>query len=472
MGGCASQYDGEVGFVEGFHGGVVADDPRAAVIGRDVLSRGGTAADAATAIYFALSVTLPSSAGLGGGGVCLVHDAKTKSTQSLTFLPGTPAQPGGDRPAALPSNPRGFFALHAKYGKLRWEHIVSPAEKLARFGHPMSRAFAAELKATGSAALTDPGMRALFVGTSGALLGEGDTVTQVDLAGVLSSIRAQGPGDFYAGRTAARLVDAYQRAGAAISVADLRAHTPKWGGTVRLKRGNETVHFPPAPLGSAVAAALWRGLETGDAFANAEKTAKAQVMAQAARAAFTTTGAAGRLGNPSATTFVAADRHGSAIACAVSLNAPFGTGRIAQGTGIIPAALAGAGGRGPEALSVMMVLNHHVNEFFYASGASGGVAAPTAMLNVAAWALLSDKNLDSAMVAERVHHGASPDRAYYEPGLPEAMRATLGADAQATPTLGRVTALFCPRGIPPNPEKCGAMPDSRGAGLGLMSQEN
>jgi gamma-glutamyltranspeptidase/glutathione hydrolase len=153
------------------------------------------------------------------------------------------------------------------------------------------------------------------------------------------------------------------------------------------------------------------------------------------------------------------------------LNAPFGTGRIASGTGIIPAALAGPGGRGADALSVMLVINHHVNEFHFAGAASGGVAAPTALANVAARALLDRMLLSNAMTAARVHRADAPERAYYEQGLDEASVEALGADAGAVEALGRVNAVHCPNGIPPNPENCAALSDPRGAGLGQMSDE-
>ena len=50
---------GAVGYVTGFLGGVSADEPRAALIGREILSTGGTAADAAVAAYFVNNWEVP-----------------------------------------------------------------------------------------------------------------------------------------------------------------------------------------------------------------------------------------------------------------------------------------------------------------------------------------------------------------------------------------------------------------------------
>src|SRR5262244_350593 len=133
-----------IGSVKGFAGAVVADEPRAALAARDVLTAGGSAADAAVAIYFTLAVTLPSSAGLGGGGVCLVHEPGSERPLALDFLPRAAA----DGSIGLPGNVRGMAVLQAKYGRLKWGQLLEQAEDLAR-GSAVSRALAHDLAAVG-----------------------------------------------------------------------------------------------------------------------------------------------------------------------------------------------------------------------------------------------------------------------------------------------------------------------------------
>jgi gamma-glutamyltranspeptidase/glutathione hydrolase len=60
LGACAQREPGVFEPVTGFAGVVTGDEPRAVLIGRDVLGNGGTAVDAAVAMYFAMAVTLPS----------------------------------------------------------------------------------------------------------------------------------------------------------------------------------------------------------------------------------------------------------------------------------------------------------------------------------------------------------------------------------------------------------------------------
>jgi len=514
--GCSSddeQGAGTIGYVEGFLGGVAADEPRAALIGRDVLSAGGSAADAAVAVYFAMSVTFPSSAGLGGGGVCVVHDHETGKTEALDFLARPPATgaEGADRPSAVPGAVRGFFALHSKYGRLQWGQLAAPAENLARFGTQVSRAFARQMRPVERALMVDPEALRVFGTEDGKrLVREGDFLRQFDLAGVLARVRARGPGDFYVGQLAKTYVEAVRQAGGTLDLESLRSFAPVWRETITFRRGNETIHFAPAPAaGGVLAAQLWAMLERR--YADAPREERNHLMAEVAMRGFADRSqwlradgsiagnpadlldedridrlmgsyrpdkhvdpaAAGlspksRPENPAAATFVAVDPDGSAVACVVTLNSLFGIGRVALGTGIVPAAQPGAGGRGASAFGPMLVINENVNEFYFAAAASGGIAAPTALVNVAARVLLDETPLADAVASVRVHHGGDPNVVVHEQALTAPLVQSLrwrGHRTAATPSLGIVNAISCPDGIPPNPETCAVAVDPRGFGL-------
>ena len=72
-------------------GYAVAPVPEAATAAKKILNQGGNAVDAATAAGFALAVTLPSRAGLGGGGACLIDLPKNDGgTGSHPRLAGRP----------------------------------------------------------------------------------------------------------------------------------------------------------------------------------------------------------------------------------------------------------------------------------------------------------------------------------------------------------------------------------------------
>ena len=65
---------------------VVGDEPFAVKVGAATLAQGGNAVDAATAMYFAMSVTYPVVAGLGGGGICVVYDPAHNQSEEFDFL--------------------------------------------------------------------------------------------------------------------------------------------------------------------------------------------------------------------------------------------------------------------------------------------------------------------------------------------------------------------------------------------------
>ncbi|MCH7635993.1 MAG: gamma-glutamyltransferase [Proteobacteria bacterium] len=502
---------GTVGYVKGFLGGAAADEPRAALIARDVLSAGGGAVDAAVALYFTLAVTLPSSASLGGGGACVVFDKKSQTIEALDFLARAPARigPSVDRPSAVPLNPRGMFALHAKYGRLRWEQLVSPAANLARFGNPLSRALARDLYAAEGPLLADRESRRIFTRPDGSIVREGDVIEQLDLAAVLSLVR-RAPGAFYSGPFARKLVKAVKEAGGSLTIEDLRGAIPRWRPTVAVNYGLLTAHFAPTPAG-VTAAQIWTALTKVESYRSADNEERPHLFAETAMRAFADRGRwstdgldievplddlvstahveammsgyssdrhrpAASLKPPpqrrrdqgAATSFVVADRKGSAVACAFSMNNLFGTGRIAPGTGIMLAAAPDRLGQGPWAVGPMMVINQNVYEMFLVAAAAGS-AAPSAMTQVALLALVGKHPIDEAMGARRVFHRGAPDQVLIEPGKGTKMLTSLrrrGHDVVEVPTLGLVNVFFCPKGLVGDDSVCQVRTDPRGYGLG------
>ena len=91
---------GAPGFVRGFLGGIATEDPAAALAGRQVLSAGGTAVDAAVAAGFVMTVTLPSRVGLGGGGACLVFDPAKAAVEAVHVPARCPHRHPGRAPTA------------------------------------------------------------------------------------------------------------------------------------------------------------------------------------------------------------------------------------------------------------------------------------------------------------------------------------------------------------------------------------
>ncbi len=505
--------------IKRFAGAVVGDEPRAVVEARNALALGGTATDAAVAMFFSLAAVSPSSASLGSGGVCVVFDPASGKSEALDFIARAPATvpATADRPSAVPGGPLGFWVLHARYGKLPWSQLVTPGERLAQFGAQASRTLIGDLTPIVAPLLEDVESRRVFADATGKPVSEGGNFVQPDLARVMAKIRTGGAADFYRGAFARELVAAVKAAGGTLEVSDLVAYRAEWRPTVQIKYGFRTAHFAPPPAAAGgVEAQMFAMLDsdgrfTGGSADRLHALAETGMRAYADRARWmrddfssadspsTLVSSAtidrltrsfdrqrhtppanlapaltARPENPAATSFSVVDRTGSAVSCALTMNNAFGTGRMARGTGILLAALPNAQGRGPISLGPMLAVTDSSKQLFLAAGASGGVVAPTALMNVVARIAILEQPLDAAIRAPRVHHGGAPDITYHEP---EASRDDVlqltnrGHTVAATPTLGLVNAISCTDGMPRNPNTCTAASDPRGHGIALTISE-
>ena len=315
-----------------FAGGgfVVGDEPLAVEAGASTLALGGSAADAATAIYFALAVSYPVAAGLGGGGLCVARESNG-NVESFSFLPRDTSAHG---PYAIPGNVRGFAALQAAYGRLPWQRDVSPGEKMATAGFVVSAALAARLTAAQDVIRLDANLSAEFLDEEGHARTAGSRTANPDLGRTLAMIRTMGSDGLYDGPLAAKIASYGASQGRGIDAQDLHAYSAERSAAdaVALDQG-ALLYLVPAHIGP--------GLFTKTLLTDLQKMLGESPTMTSSRAISLVTARAldqFHIGNLpqdlGSTSFAAMDYSGQAVACAVTLNAPFGSGHTVEGTGV------------------------------------------------------------------------------------------------------------------------------------------
>lgn len=508
------------GYVAGFRSAVAGDEPQSVLVARQVLDDGGSAADAVVAGYFAMSVSLPSAASIGGGGACLISDSRVQDketrqayekakterpqVQSLIFTHD------GKSKFQAPGNVRGMLALHARYGELAWQRLLAPAESMARFGVTVSRAMARRLQQSSKRIRAAPGLRLIFTNSQGDLLRAGDKLRQIDLATTLSRIR-RSPRRFIGRAEAARLAVAYRQAGVQLSAADVENQRPEWRKPVSVRRHNVAAAFPPTPAG-VVAAEMWSVLYREGYWDDADDADKAHLMAEVTKRVFSDSGATfyrpdrvvpaadawvreshierlmagyspetiapwkGGAGVPRAAPsdqgsagIVAADRYGLSVACAFTMNRPMGAARLVPRTGIVMAASPDYTTGGLPSLGLMLARKESQNELLYLGVATGGGAAPVALVSSALGVIVDNATLDAMQKRPRYFNPVVPDRVMVERGpAGDAVAKNLRAKGHAverTAPFGRLNAFICPRGFEGEASRCEIRTDPRGLGF-------
>ncbi|HJM93059.1 MAG: gamma-glutamyltransferase [Alphaproteobacteria bacterium] len=421
---------GEIGAVEGFLGGIVTEEPRAALVARDALSAGGTAADAATAAYFAMTVTYPVAVGLGGGGLCLYYDHSGNKAEALEFRALTP---GGGGAVAMPGALRGMALLHSRYGRLPWGQLVAPGEKLARFGHHISRALAKRLAPQAGKLRRDAMAAGIFLHPDGTPLGEAENLVQVELASVLARIRTRGLSDFYSAEMGRHWLAASTSHGGKATIGDLRGYRAFWQETDRLSVGNEILYFPKLSQAEGPAFKLV-------ALLNAKPLAAAagKVFGQASVAMTHDRGETG---------LVVGDSFGSAAACVFQMNDAFGSGAMAPNMGVflapsIARGMAGAANWPGHPLPLLGA-NENVRQVFFAASGTGGPLGAASAAALSRAVMIEGKTLEQIMSANKSAGLDRPDR---------------------------VQALWCPKGIRDGASSCQFATDARAHGLAVFDQ--
>jgi gamma-glutamyltranspeptidase / glutathione hydrolase len=229
--------------------GVAAGHPATAQAGLEILSEGGTAADAAVAASLASCVAETVMTGLAGGGHAIWFDGQTGEARLLDFFVAVPAVhpdravapledvgvPFGNEivhyqvgiaSCAVPGVPAGLHELWRAHGRLSWPHLVEPALDLARTGVAMPPAHAECLAMLAPVMTLREGARIYAPG--GELLLDGDRLEQPGLVNALELLRDEGARSFYDGSIAEVFAALMHEREGPVSREDLEHYQPLW----------------------------------------------------------------------------------------------------------------------------------------------------------------------------------------------------------------------------------------------------
>lgn len=242
----------------------------ASKIGLDILKKGGNAIDAAVGVGFALGVCEPQSSGLGGGGFMVVRIAKTGETKFIDFREVAPAKATpdmwvldkdgkvvgnekefGGKSVGTPGSVKGFLYALDRYGKLKRKDVIQPAVDLANHGYKVSAIMNMDMKNSLELLRKYPASAKIYL-KDGKPYQVGDTLKNPDLAKTMEAVIKDGEKAFYTGPIAESIAKSAQAAGGLLSMEDmkqykLRINNPIYG----TYRGYEIVTSAPPSSGGA-----------------------------------------------------------------------------------------------------------------------------------------------------------------------------------------------------------------------------
>ncbi len=282
----------------------------------------------------------------------------------------------------VPGTVAGFELAWRKYGsgKFTFGELVAPAIALARKGLTIDGDVADSLPAAAPVLAKHPSSARIYLKPNGSVPQAGDHIALDDLAATLETIATEGAAGFYAGPVAQKIVDAVQAAGGRMTMDDLAHYRAVEREPVSgTYRGRTIVSMPPPSSGGAHIIEILNILEGFplseqglNSAAALHEMAEAEKLAYADRAAwlgdpdFVKIPLAGlvskayakklralispdrarpaediRPGEPQrcesdqTTHFSIVDGEGDAVANTYTLNLPYGSGLVADGTGVL-----------------------------------------------------------------------------------------------------------------------------------------
>ena len=363
--------------------------------GLEILKKGGNAFDAAAAITASLAVVEPYGSGLGGGGFWLLHRS---SDNKQVVLDGREMAPmrsrkdmyldkdgnilsglslNGPMAAGIPGVVAGIEYLVTHYGQLSLQDILAPAIQQAKNGFIVTERYQKLIRYRKNIMQEYTSTASIFL-KNNKIPKIGDFIVQNDLAKTLSMISENGSKSFYQGIFAQKMVNSVQKNGGIWETYDLEHYKIIEREPVTINyKGIKVTSVPPPSSGGVVLGQALNILEKFD-LTQYDGVTRKHIIIEAMRRAYRDRAAylgdsdfvdipinrlldknyaeglaltidtnratpSKELGTIAVTNstgtntthFSVLDKYGNRVAATLSINLPFGSGFVAEGTGVL-----------------------------------------------------------------------------------------------------------------------------------------
>ncbi len=374
---------------------IASAHPLATYAGLEIFYQGGTAFDAAVAVSAALAVVEPSGSGLGGGGFWLLHDHRKQTDH---FIDGRETGPkaahadmfvdkngtansdlsrNGPLAAGIPGLPAALVHLAEHYATLPLATLLAPAIRYAEQGFPVGEHYRKLIEFRRPILQKYPDSAVFLAG--GNVPETGWVLKQPDLAQTLKQLASQGRKGFYHGPVANKLVNSVRDHGGIWTLSDLARY--RVVERPALQSDYQGIKITSAPLPSSGGIVLSQALNilSGFKLDQLSEISRKHLIIESLRRAYRdrarhlgdsdfvkvpvqrlispgyatdlradidlhqATASATLAPYPLPATGVGADTthfsiidgRGNRVAATLSINFPFGSGFVAQGTGVV-----------------------------------------------------------------------------------------------------------------------------------------
>ncbi|MCG6939140.1 MAG: gamma-glutamyltransferase [Gammaproteobacteria bacterium] len=475
---------------------IASAQPLATQAGLEILKQGGNAFDAAIAVTAVLAVVEPYSSGIGGGGFYLLHQAAGDVYVMLDAREKAPylahrdlyldaqgevkagASINGALSAGIPGIPAALVYLADNYGQLKLSQSLSPAIAYAREGFAVDEHYRRMAGFRLQQLQQNKAASNIFL-QDGDLPEPGYKIVQQDLAATLEKIAQAGFDGFYKNELAVKLVEGVRNGGGIWTSKDLASYQVKQRKPVTVNyKGMKLVSASLPSSGGLVLAEILGILSTLDvdkitevrrihftveamrrayrdraeymgdpdfvdvpvdfllSDSHIKSLAESIDMHNATPSASLKAAAQSSANGADTTHFSIIDRQGNIVSATLSINYPFGSCYVAEGTGVLLNDEMDDFVSKPGVPNVYGLVGSHANAIepgkrmlssmtpsiaetagrIAVIGTPGGSRIITMVL-LGLLDFYNGKNADEIVNAGRFHHQYLPDEITYEPGV-------------------------------------------------------